>query len=738
MNRPELLAPAGNPATALAAFDAGADAIYAGLAKFNARERGENFTPESLGKIITYAHKLGRRVYLTVNTVIKESELPELMLMLAEVSRLGPDALIVQDPGVVRLVRRYFPELKLHASTQMGFHNSAGLEVAARLGFSRVILERQLTLEELAEIRKKTNLELEVFVHGALCCSLSGQCLFSSFLGGASGNRGKCKQPCRRRYFSRDGNGFFFSPQDLCAIDLVPQLMELGIASFKIEGRLRQPDYVSQVVKSYRRMIDAAQPGDRAFQGELRRELSKACGRKWSHGFFSAEAMRDLIQHQAMGASGVLSGQVDEVRENGFGFTARKRLHLGDRIRLQETNSEEGAALTITRMFVDNQSATRVAPGHRVFICCDKPVREHSLVFKIGESFPDYSARLAALPAPRQGLNFELTLSRSELRIRVLQTALPVWTHPLALAPAAKHPVTADTLAREFAAGDSTQFEVKKIDCTLDGNYFFPAPELKAVRREFWSWLKERLTPEAVSDPAGRALLDFRRDYLAQRPAPVPERTVETVAVVPGGAQPANRQALLATGIFELNKHCSEAILPEFCPEERLPTLSRAVERAWAQGIRRFRLTGLYGFAFFRHHPEAELIVSAPVPVANSQCVEQLRELGAARCLAHLELERDALLALRDHATLPLELYRLGRPPLLVTRARLPVTGEIRDNRGRKFLIRPNAREQLTRLYPHEVMSIPRLPGMYDFYDLTCANWNPRETTTFNFEGGLL
>ena len=120
MNRPELLAPAGNPATALAAFDAGADAIYAGLAKFNARERGENFTPESLGKIISYAHKLGRRVYLTVNTVIKESELPELMLMLAEVSRLGPDALIVQDPGVVRLVRRYFPELKLHASTQMG------------------------------------------------------------------------------------------------------------------------------------------------------------------------------------------------------------------------------------------------------------------------------------------------------------------------------------------------------------------------------------------------------------------------------------------------------------------------------------------------------------------------------------------------------------------------------------------------------------------------------------------
>ena len=190
---PELLAPAGSPACALAAFDAGADAIYAGLAKFNARERGENFTPEVMAQIVDYAHKLGRKVYITLNTLVKEAELPEVAEYLAQLSEIAPDALLVQDLGIIRMAREYFPSLTLHASTQMGFQNSAGLKIAKELGVTRVVLERQMTIEEIAEVKKSTDLELEVFIHGALCASLSGQCLFSSYLGGYSGNRGKCK-----------------------------------------------------------------------------------------------------------------------------------------------------------------------------------------------------------------------------------------------------------------------------------------------------------------------------------------------------------------------------------------------------------------------------------------------------------------------------------------------------------------------------------------------------------------
>ena len=215
MKKPELLAPAGSALSAMAAYDAGADAIYAGLPKFNARERGENFTPDDMAKIIEHFHKGNRKVYVTMNTIVKQSELSEVAEYLALLDQMHPDALIVQDLGVLRMIREYFPHLDIHASTQMGFHNSAGLKLAKELGVKRVILERQISMEELQKL-SGSGMELEVFAHGALCCSLSGQCLFSSWLGGASGNRGRCKQPCRRRYFSKNGNGFFFSPRDLC------------------------------------------------------------------------------------------------------------------------------------------------------------------------------------------------------------------------------------------------------------------------------------------------------------------------------------------------------------------------------------------------------------------------------------------------------------------------------------------------------------------------------------------
>lgn len=193
----ELLAPAGNAAAALAAFDAGADAVYAGMAKFNARERSENFSEKMLAGIVEYAHGIGRKVYITFNTIIKEDELAQAVEYLSILNSIRPDALIIQDLGILNIIREYFPKLKVHASTQMGFHNSAGLKLAGELGFSRVIMERQVTFGELRAIVPQSPVDLEIFVHGALCCSMSGQCLFSSWHGGASGNRGKCKQPCR-------------------------------------------------------------------------------------------------------------------------------------------------------------------------------------------------------------------------------------------------------------------------------------------------------------------------------------------------------------------------------------------------------------------------------------------------------------------------------------------------------------------------------------------------------------
>lgn len=214
---PELLAPAGTLESALTAYKYGADAVYAGLGRFNAREMGENFSFDDMSRLSAHAKKLGKKFYLTLNTLVKEPELPDLFAFLDRVDELEPDALILQDIGVFNLLKRYYPHWELHGSTQMGIHNSAGLAVAGQMGFSRVILERQVTLEEMRRLTASSPVEVEVFVHGALCCGLSGHCLFSSWIGGWSGNRGRCKQPCRRRYHGSAGgekkSGFFFSPR---------------------------------------------------------------------------------------------------------------------------------------------------------------------------------------------------------------------------------------------------------------------------------------------------------------------------------------------------------------------------------------------------------------------------------------------------------------------------------------------------------------------------------------------
>ncbi len=733
---PELLAPAGSPACALAAFDAGADAVYAGLAKFNARERGENFTPEMMGKIIDYAHRNGKKVYVTLNTLVKESELREVAETLALLSDLAPDALLVQDLGVLRMAREYFPELKLHASTQMGFHNSAGLRVAEALGVERVVLERQVTMKELTALRASTNLELECFVHGALCCSLSGSCYFSSFLGGASGNRGKCKQPCRRRYFAKGGNGFFFSPQDLCGIELLAQFKKLHIESLKIEGRLRQSDYVSAVTAAYRKLLDLPDGEIEGHLAEARNELSRAYGRRWSHGFYTAESARNLIRQDAFGASGLRCGTVESVRDNGFGFTATNRVGLGDRLRVQPPTGDDGVAVTLTKIFVENRAATRARQGERIFVCCDKPVAMNGQVFKIGESAGDYTKRLAALPRRRAKLALNVQLDGTKIAIRCLNAPLKMWEKNLPLAPARNAGCGTDQLAGEFSHSDNPDFELGNLTAEISGNWFFPAPLLKEVRREFWRYAASALKPEQLIGDTGIALEKFRRDYLAMTPAVLPEKSVETVALTFDGAEPANRRARRAMSVFELNKLATEAILPEFCPEEKLGILRKAILAAIERKVTRFRITSLYALALFDDcRDKVTLVSSFPLPAANSMAFRELAGFGVVQAMAHIELERSSVGELLQHAEINVELYRHGRPALLTSRAAIPVNGFFHDKRGNEFEAVCDRFDHLTRIYPKQVVSIPRLAGTLDFYDLRRANWKAPETTSFNFDG---
>ncbi len=257
----ELLAPAGNVNGFYGAVRAGADAVYLGGSRFGARAYAENFTTKELTDCIRYGHLFGRKVYLTVNTLFKESEIGELFDYLAPFYEAGLDAVIVQDMGVLRFIRECFPGLKLHASTQMTLCSGYGAMLLKQLGAVRIVPARELSLEELVAIKGQTGMELETFIHGAMCYCYSGQCLFSSMLGGRSGNRGRCAQPCRLPYEVRtdqekSGVCYPLSLKDMCTIEHLPRLIEAGLDSFKIEGRMKKPEYAAGVTAIYRRYID--------------------------------------------------------------------------------------------------------------------------------------------------------------------------------------------------------------------------------------------------------------------------------------------------------------------------------------------------------------------------------------------------------------------------------------------------------------------------------------------------
>lgn len=299
----ELLSPAGSLAILKAAANAGADAVYGAGGKFGARAYADNFTEEELLEAIDYLHLRGKRFYLTVNTLLKDPEVQELQEYLNPLYEAGLDGVIVQDLGALRYIRNHFPDLPIHASTQMTVTGAYGAKLMLEKGCSRIVLARELSLEEISHIYRETGVEIECFVHGALCYCYSGQCLFSSMLGGRSGNRGRCAQPCRLPYEvagkdSGTSGKYLLSMKDLCAIDLLPQLIQSGVYSFKIEGRMKQAEYAAGVTGVYRKYLDRYQADPAGYQVEeedrkLLMDLGNRCG--FTDGYYTRQNGKDMI-----------------------------------------------------------------------------------------------------------------------------------------------------------------------------------------------------------------------------------------------------------------------------------------------------------------------------------------------------------------------------------------------------------------------------------------------------------
>ena len=322
----ELLTPAGNVESLDAAIGEGADAVYLGLKTFNARLRSSNFSFREFEGAVSSLHKKGKKIYVTVNTVCEERETERLYRFLAYLNRVGPDGLIVQDYGVIRMCQEFFPNLALHASTQMNVESAAAVNLLGKEGFKRAVLARELGLEEIKEIKAKTNVELEVFAHGALCVSESGLCLFSSFLGGKSANRGMCAQACRRLYTTESGggnfSGYYFSPCDLQLIDKVPDLVEAGVESFKIEGRMKSADYVGSVVAAYRYVLDHWQENKKEAVAAAKRILATDFARSKTSYWYNFKSVQEgvekagaeILNPNQAGGTGIYLGKISSTK----------------------------------------------------------------------------------------------------------------------------------------------------------------------------------------------------------------------------------------------------------------------------------------------------------------------------------------------------------------------------------------------------------------------------------------
>ncbi|GAA0075896.1 U32 family peptidase [Clostridium sp. CTA-5] len=315
MKKIELLAPAGSKESLIAAINRGADAIYLGGNKFSARAYASNFDNEMMMKAIDYAHSYGVKIYVTINTLLKENEIREALKYVGYLYEIGVDALIIQDVGLINLIRSVYPDFELHASTQMTVHNGEGALYFTEKGLSRIVLSRELSLNEIKYISKDLGIETEIFVHGALCVCYSGQCLMSSMIGGRSGNRGRCAQPCRMQYTltgekSGSKKAYLLSPKDMCLIDDIQGLVESGTSSLKVEGRMKRAEYVSGVVNIYRKAIDKVVDKKKFDLNKGRNDLFQLFNREgFSKAYLYKNVGKDMMSYNFPKNTGILIGK---------------------------------------------------------------------------------------------------------------------------------------------------------------------------------------------------------------------------------------------------------------------------------------------------------------------------------------------------------------------------------------------------------------------------------------------
>ena len=500
MKKIELLAPAGNMEALHAAVQAGCDAVYIGGSSFGARAFSKNFSNEEIIEAINYAHLYGVKVYVTVNTLIYENEVDKFLEYIEFIHKNNVDAVLIQDLGMFDLVRKTFPNLELHASTQMHIHNLDGVKLMEKLGMKRVVLARETSIDEIEYIKNNSNVEIEVFVHGALCISYSGQCLMSSLIGGRSGNRGACAGSCRLKYDVIDNTGkklnkdsYPLSTKDLNSLENIGKLIDLGVASLKIEGRMKSKEYVYKVVSLYRTAIDNYyKNGKIIIDEDDMAELKKIFNRDYTKGFLNNTDNNDIINGYRPNHMGVEIGKVVDFKNGYAKIKLTGSVSIGSGLRVIEKEHDVG--INVNEFYIGKNLVKNAKSGDTITIKTNSPVSIGSKVLitldselnKNIDKLIDDNLRKITINGKLNGKignSLELILNDGKNIVNVKGNIVN---------KAVNRPTSKEDIISKLNKLGDTVYKFNELGIDIDDDIFIPLKELNELRRQAIDELNEK------------------------------------------------------------------------------------------------------------------------------------------------------------------------------------------------------------------------------------------------------
>ncbi len=713
MNKIELLAPAGSLAALKAAVENGADAVYIGGDQFSARQKADNFTREQMQEGIDYAHARGCKVHVAVNTLINNEEIGNLIEYGYQLAELGVDAVIVQDLGAAHILRETLPQLALHASTQMAVHNTPGVQLLENEGFERVVLARETSFEAIKKIKAETEVELEVFVHGALCVAYSGQCLLSSMIGGRSGNRGLCAQPCRMPYqlVGADGSEYknadgqyLLSTRDLNMLHHLPDLIASGVTSLKIEGRMKRPEYVATVVRHYRQAIDACYNRDSRtnFDKKLAdKEITQIFNRTFTTGYYYANQGRDLMSYSRPDNRGVLVADVLKTEQKKIWIQLKDSLSVGDGYLLYNNRGEEIAG-KVHELSIKGKSIETGNPGQIVMMVVSGNAQGAKQFFKTADVQLLKKAEVSfARPSQpeKQTVHFKVELHEGK-PISMLawdDAGHQQYGESEYLVEAAKNrPSDYDSVYKQLDRLGNTAFALGDVVTEIDDGVIAPASELNQLRRMVIEGLEAQLKEENNDKEPLASYEEYIEnvgDLLDRIPPQVMEYGLkQQLAVTAGDADSVRAAADNGADIIYLNAtvlrrskavakeeyaelaaycHDKQAALYWTCSpienDKQLAQMQPLMEAAKAAGFDGILVGNIGLFQMASEMGWEKIAADYQMNVFNDVTLQYLSGKEISRAVLSPELSLEQISQFSYLGNLPLELIVHGNLPLMVS-----------------------------------------------------------------------